>query len=100
MAQTMDGAAIRREAAAPMKGMVIILTEGPWGSAADAGREISSLSAGHGMTVTGMHDMDGMLRVGLSGGADDMAYLRMADEVFSSLSEYLPQMIPMTEEDE
>lgn len=95
----MDGTSIRAEASTPMTGIVILLTEGPWGTAADASAAVEEVARSNGMRVKDAVNADGMMRIHISGnGMDDMDYLRTADEVFSRLPEYLPQMIPVTED--
>lgn len=82
-----------------MIGIVILLTEGPWGTAADASSTVKGVARSNGMQVKGAVTADGMIRIHLAGdGMDDMDYLRVADDVFSRLPEYLPQMIPVTED--
>lgn len=82
-----------------MTGIVILLTEGPWGTAADASATVDEVARSKGMRVRGAVTADGMMRIHVSGkGMDDMDYLRAADEMFSRLPEYLPQMIPVTED--
>lgn len=97
----MDEDTLRMEADTPMTGVVLIFTQGPWGSGDDAARAAKRLAEKAGMNISPPKTGGGIMRFSLSGdGKSDMDYLRIVDMMFSSFPEYMPQMIPITEADD
>lgn len=95
-----DGEDIRIRAASPMAGMVMTFVKGPWGvDGRSIMDKVGKYADDMGLSVSDSIDDGVHVRVIIDSGGSDEDYLRLADMVFENMSDYIPQMDVITEED-